>query len=123
MPPDMASSYTREFCSFLEYRLGDAFALSRNEAVRGFWCDGVGTPYFDYQLTRKRVNDTRKIETKAWIGPSGQEEYALVIHFGKYALRRYAKGGSLNDCVPTPDMGDDWFTIDTTSQTLEIYLR
>ncbi|MBT1708865.1 hypothetical protein KK062_11560 [Fulvivirgaceae bacterium PWU5] len=82
---------------------------SNKEAIHGFWCGGVDTPYFDYKLARKHVNDTRKIETRAWIGPSGQEEYALVIHFGKYALRRYAKGSSLNDCVPSPNT-DDWLS-------------
>lgn len=122
MTEEPASSYNQKFCTFLEHRLCDTFWLSDNAAIRGFWCDGVDMPYVDHQLTRKHVNDNRKIETKAWLGQSGQEEYTLTIHFGKHALRRYAKGSSLTDCIPNPEP-DDWITIDTTTKTLAIYLR
>ena len=60
--------------------------------------------------------------TKAWIGYDGQGEYELIIKFGKYSLKRYAKGTSLKDCVP----GDDsmnWINIDVEQQTIEIQLK
>ena len=67
------------------------------------------------------MNDTRKIETRAWIGQTGNNRYYMTIHFGKYSLRRYARGTNLWDCVPSAS-SMDWIDIDVEKQTIELYL-
>jgi hypothetical protein len=116
-------SFNEDFCCHLEYHLCRTFENSDNKELKSFWCDGVSQhPYIDSQITKKSVNDTRKIETKAWIGTDGQDEYETTIRFGKYSLRRYAKGKSLIDCIPS-DETTDWLDINTINKTIEIRLR
>jgi hypothetical protein len=115
--------FNEEFCRFLEYRLGEAFENSENEKFNGFWCDGVSwLPSPLWQLTQKNVNDTRKINTTSWLGKDGQDKYDTAIHFGKYSLRRYAKGTSLIDCIPSPETMD-WIEIDMRKKFLSLYLK
>jgi hypothetical protein len=115
-------SFNEDFCLYLEYHLGNTFAQSEDRAIRGLWCDGVMMPLISSQLSKKSVNDTRRIVTKAWIGYDGQGEYELTIKFGKYSLRRYAKGTSLKDCVPGDEtMG--WINIDVEKRRIEIQLK
>jgi hypothetical protein len=116
-------SFNKKFCNHLEYHLGATFEKSKREDLNGFWCDGVSWFSLDEkQLTKKSVNDKRKIVTKAWIGKTGQTEYEMTIHFGKHSLRRYAKGTSLCDCLPSNE-SMDWINIDTKKQTIEIWLK
>lgn len=113
--------FDSQFRTHLEYHLGNTFERAGRKEIRGFWCDGIGVPS-DQQLSRKHVNDTRQIKTTAYIGYNGQGLYEMTIHLGKYALRRYAKGTSLLDCLPgTESM--DWITMDTAKQTIEIQLK
>ena len=88
-------SFDKEFCAYLEYHLTRTFANAEDEFIQKIWCDGILMPFFDSQTLKKNVNDAKKIITKAWIGPNGQEEYQLIIKLGRYSLRRYAKGSSL----------------------------
>jgi hypothetical protein len=115
-------SFNADFCLFLEFHLCETFANSDDEVIRYFWCDGIAMPILESQITKKSVNDTRKIISMAWLGKSGQIEYELIIHFGKYSLRRYAKGNSLIDCVPSAD-SMDWIQIDIENRKLEIFLN
>ncbi|MFN0200438.1 MAG: hypothetical protein ACKVTZ_02905, partial [Bacteroidia bacterium] len=86
-------------------------------------CDGISCDVFpDSQLTKKQVNDSRKIITKAWIGTDGQTEYEMVIHFGKYSLRRYAKGTEMIDCIFDSDESD-WMWIDIAKKRVEVKLK
>ena len=71
----------KEFCTRLESRLCKEFAESNNTELKNFWCDGVSWFPTDNQLTKKYVNDNRRIITKAWIGKDGQDEYLATIHF------------------------------------------
>ena len=82
-----------EFCNFLEYQLTSAFENSDDEAVKGFWCDGISMPTIESELTKKYVNDKRKIITKAWLGFDGQDEYEMTIHLGQHTAHNkgYAK--------------------------------
>jgi len=57
-------SFNEDFCLDLEYYLCRTFKNSNRDELRGFWCDGIAW----LPVSKKRVNDTRKIETKAWIG-------------------------------------------------------
>lgn len=112
-----------DFCMHLEYRLGETFELSNLPELRGFWCDGVSCiPTPDSQLNRKYVNDKRNIITKAWIGKNGQDEYLMTIKFGKYSLRRYAKGSDMIDCIPNTE-SMEWIDIDIHNKTITVELR
>lgn len=116
-------SFNEDFCVYLEYHLCEAFAKSGSKDLKDYWCDGVSwVPSPTSQLGKKQVNDTRKIVTKAYIGPDGQDVYEMMIRFGNYALRRYAKGSSLIDCIPSSD-SMDWITIHPDQRTIEIRLR
>jgi hypothetical protein len=46
----------------------------------------------------------------------------MTIRFGKYSLRRYAKGKSLIDCIPSEETMD-WIDIDIDKKTIELRLR
>ena len=116
-------SFNEDFCTHLEYHLGKTFELSERDGLKGFWCDGIShSPIPDSQLTKKSVNDTRRIVTKAWIGKNGQDEFEMTIEFGKYSLRRYAKGTDLKDCIPSENM-HDWYEINTEEKTIKINLK
>jgi hypothetical protein len=116
-------SFNEDFGVHLEYHLCRMFENSVKEKLRGFWCDGIlWPPFIDSQITKKSVNDTRKIETRAWIGKTGQDEYNMTIRFGKYSLRRYAKGTNLIDCIPSEETMD-WIDIDTENKIIEIRLN
>ncbi len=116
-------SFNKEFCDHLEYHLCRTFANSPTPVLKGFWCDGVSAiPSADNQITKKSVNDTRRINTTAWLGKSGQEEYEMIIQFGQYSLRRYAKGANMIDCIPDEDTMD-WINIDPDNKTIEIHLK
>jgi hypothetical protein len=113
----------KDFCLHLEYHLCATFKNSHQEVIGGLWCDGVSwLTYNDPQLTKKHVNDTRKIETWAYIGKDGQDIYQMTIRFGKYSLGRYAKEKSLIDCSPSEE-SMDWIDIDINKKTIELRLR
>lgn len=111
-------SFNQEFCDFLEFHLCDTFRNSEKKEIRWFWCDGVDYHHFD----KKYVNDNRKIRTIAWIGQGGQDIYEMTIIFGKYSLRRYAKGTNMIDCVPDSD-SMDWITLNVEEKKIEIRLK
>jgi len=116
-------SFNENFCTHLEYHLGQTFENSDRQDLNGFWCDGISwDPIPDNQLTKKSVNDTRQIVTKAWIGKDGQDEYEMTIRFGQYALRLYAKGTEMMDCIPSSD-SMDWIDIEPENKRIEIRLK
>ena len=118
----MKESFNDDFCLRLEYHLCETLWKSTRGDIRGFWCDGVGFWDSDPQITKKRVNGTRRIETVAYLGKSGQEPYKMTIRLGRYALRRYARGNSMVDCIPSNETMD-WIDVDTVKRTIEIRLR
>jgi hypothetical protein len=115
-------SFNEEFCSYLEYHLTKTFAHADDKFIQKLWCDGILMPIIESQTSKKSVNDTRKIVTKAWIGSDGQREYEMRVKLGKYSLRRYARGTSLEDCVPSENTMD-WITIDLGKRIIEIQLK
>lgn len=120
---NIKTPFNKEFCTRLEYRICHELEKSTDPELKGFWCDGVlWKPLVENQLSQKHVNDKRKIVTKAWIGKTGQTEYKATIHFGKYSLRRYAKGNDLTECIPS-DESTEWIEIDTEYKTLDIKLK
>ena len=120
---NLSVSFTYEFCVRLEYAIGVFFENNKKENTRGFWCDGVlHSPLNEKQLEKKWVNDKRKIETVAWIGKGGEVKYEMTIHFGKYSLRRYAKGADMTDCIPDEN-NKEWVDIDVENKLIEIWLK
>lgn len=115
--------FNEKFCTKLEYRICHELEKSNDSELKGFWCDGISWFTSQNQLTKKHVNDKRKIETKAWIGKTGQTEYNAIIHFGQKALSKYANGLDLTECIPELDYQVDWIEIDIENKTLEIRLN
>ena len=115
------SSFNKDFCLSLEYHLSRTFSNSGDVKLRWFWCDGIQQPSDQLELAWKNVNHSRKIETKAWLGATGQDVYSLTIKFGPRSLAKYAEGESLADCLPD-EHSFDWVTIDVDLMTIELQL-
>lgn len=95
---------------------------STDPELKGFWCDGVSWFPTKSQLTKKHINDKRKIVTKAWIGKTGQTEFKATINFGQKALSKYAKGLGLTGTIPELELDLEWIEIDIENKTIEINL-
>jgi len=115
--------FNEEFCTQLEYRICHELKKSTDKELKGFWCDGVSWLPTEKQLTKKYVNDKRKIETKAWIGKTGQTEFKATVHFGQKALSNYSKGLDLTESMPELESNSEWIEIDLENKTIEIKLN
>jgi hypothetical protein len=123
MTENTVGTFDREFCIFLEFHLTEAFFNSRRSRFDpDLWCDGILMPNVDSMVTKKSVNDSRKIVTGAYTGEGGQTLYAMTIKFGRKSLSRYARDLRLEECVPSAD-SLDWVTIDTEMRTIELRLK
>ena len=60
---------------------------------------------------------TKKIETMAWMGFTGQDRYEMTIKLGLDSIKNYKKGLSLIDCLPS-DESLDWVTLDIEKKQL-----
>ncbi len=114
--------FNESFCTKLEYRICHELEKSNDSELKGFWCDRISWFPNENQLSKKHVNDNRKIETKAWIGKTGQTEYNALIHFGQKALSKYAKGMDLTECIPDLEDQAKWIEIDIENKTIQIEL-
>jgi len=111
----------REFCDFLEYKLGQVFANSKNEQINHFWCDGVLLPTIDKYYSKKFVNDNREIPMmKVFAGLTGQDEYELTLKLGSQALSKYAREMDITGCLDEKD--ENWFEIDIERKKIVIQL-
>jgi len=119
---NIETPFNEKFCSRLENQICHEFEKSTDPELKGFWCDGVSWFPTEKQLTKKYVNDNRKIETKAWIGKTGQTEYKATIHFGQKALSKYAKGMDLTECIPDLESQAEWIEIDIKNNIIAINL-
>ncbi len=116
-------SFNKKFCTELEYRICYELEKSNDPKLKGFWCDGISSSPNENQLTKKHVNDKRKIETKAWIGKTGQTEYDAIINFGQKALSKYSKGMDLAECIPELQSQTEWIEIDIENKIIKIELN
>ena len=110
-----------KFCTILEYWLTKSLPNSSNEPVRSFWCDGILPPSFTPGELKKLVDDHHQLTLHAFLGPTGQEKYELTLAFGPNALRRFASGFDLIECLPAGN-GNDWFEIDPERKLISITL-
>ncbi|WP_439695479.1 hypothetical protein ACFGVS_21035 [Mucilaginibacter sp. AW1-7] len=115
-------SFNDDFCSSLEYHLSRAFNNSCDSKLRWFWCDGVEQPSNEGELTWELINQSRKIETKAWIGATGQDVYNMTIKLDLESLSRCAEGQSLKGCLPD-EHSFEWVTIDVDLMTILLQLK
>ena len=120
---NMETPFNEEFCTRLEYRICQELEKSTDPELKGFWCDGVSWFPTENHLTKKNMKDKRKIETKAWIGKTGQTEYKATIYFGKRALSKYAKGMDLTESIPELESQSEWIELDIENKTIEIKLN
>ena len=111
----------QDFCTLLEYKIGEAFENSAREPIRRFWCDGVLLPTFEADYSKKTVNDKRQVGMTAYIGFTGQDLYELTLKFGKKALSRYARGLDISECLPSPE-SDEWWDVDIDRRTMWIQM-
>jgi myosin-crossreactive antigen len=115
-------SFNEDFCVQLAYHLTRTFGNSEDKKLKGFWCDGVMMPFIESQLTKKSVNDTKKIVTKAWLGYNGQGEFEMTINFGETSRECYAKGSDLTDSLPSEE-SMDWIILNIERKTIELQLK
>jgi hypothetical protein len=111
----------QDFCIFLEYEITKVLKASTNEQLKGFWCDGVMLPNNESEYSEKFVNDNRHIVMAAFIGKTGQDKYELTLRFGKKALRNYARGLDIAECVPSAE-NPDCLDIDALNKKAVIQL-
>lgn len=114
----LQGSFNNDFCHRLETAINNALANSDDSNLQGLWCDGVEPQHF----SKKYINDNRSLTTRMWMGKDGQTEYSLTIHLGNYSLRRYAKGSSMEDCIPDTPI-KQWLTIDEDAEQIDLHLR
>ncbi len=111
-----------DFCTFLEYKISNAFRSSDNEQLKILWCDGVLLPDNSNEYSKKYVNDKRQIIMTAFIGKDGQDRYTLILQFGKNALSKYARDLDIKECMPAIE-NLEHFYIDILNKQIIIQLK
>ena len=74
------------------------------------------------QLHIENITKTKKIETMAWMGFTGQDRYEMIIKLGPDAVKNYMEGSSLIDCLPSEE-SLDWVILDIEKKTIELQLN
>jgi hypothetical protein len=115
-------SFNTEFCDALTIYLSNVIRKSDHELARSCWVDGIMPPLVESKLTKKSVNDSRRLEARMWLlTGDGDKLFTLVLYFGKYSLRRYAKDRTLVDCIPGLEK-DNSILVDFENETVELQL-
>lgn len=113
--------FNQTFCNELEFRLD--FEQLKDEKLKGFWCDGIShIPNDIMSLSRSRIENDRKIVTKAWIGTDGQDEYEMTIIFGEESVKNYVSHLQLTQCIPE-DNFMDWISIEPERRKILLRLK
>jgi len=118
MKINLDTPFNDDFCTHLEYHLGRTFRNSNRPDLNDFWCDGV----ICEPITNEELNKAHRVETTAWIGKNGQDNYSMTIWFGEKALLKFNKGEDLIDTIPSDEFMN-WIEIDTDKRTIEIKLK
>lgn len=111
----------QNFCEFLENKITKALVNSEDKRLKGFWCDGIVLPDSENDYSKKVVNNKRQIVMTGFLGQTGQDKYRLTLRFGQKASRKYARGLSLEECVPNRE-DNNWLDIDTVNKKIVIQL-
>lgn len=111
----------QDFLNFLEFHLTKAFSSSPDISVRSLWCDGIILPDNENDYSKKAINDKREVQVKAYIGKDGQNEYSMLMKFGRKSLSKYARDLDITDCLPNADESN-WYEIDPQINKITIQL-
>jgi hypothetical protein len=114
-------SFTVDFCNRLEYHLSQALQNSDDKETKWIWCDGIEVPDSGDQSMESFI-ETKEIVTGAWIGPTGQDKYKMVIKLGNNSLENCLTGLSLNGCFPN-DQSLDWVDLDIQNRIIILQLK
>lgn len=112
------NSFNIEFVYHLGNEIAETIGNSDQKKLKGWWCDGIDSKRY----SKKYINDNRRIETIGWFGKDGQTKFELIINFGKFSLRRFAKGTSMIDCIPK-DEEKEWLKLDLDRKIIELQLK
>lgn len=112
----------QNFCEYLEFQITKGLSLSTDERLKSFWCDGVLLPDSENEYSKKSVNDKRQIMFTAFVGQTGQDNYELILRFGRKALSRHARDLRIEECVPNSE-DNSWLDIDTDNKKIVIQLE
>ena len=116
----------KDFLIHLEFEISIALENASEKYKKPYWCDGILMPDSEDEYSQKKVNDTRKITLRAVIPKEQYEDkeywWDLIIKFGKYSLRRYAKVKRIEDCIPNTDNAD-WIELDIENKIIEVQLK
>jgi hypothetical protein len=120
-------SFNDHFCRALELYLRHALGRFDDKRIKSLSCDGILPPFMEKQLTKKSVNDSRRISGITVFFLGGEDHpnntvYELTLKLGKYSLRRYAKGSSMVDCIPSED-SNNAVVVDADIKQIELTLR
>ncbi len=110
-----------DFLYILENKICEALQHMSDEAVSGFWCDGVIDSAPDVYYSPKYINDHRQTMFTAWIGKRGEMEFSLVLHFGDKSLSRFVRGLEIISCIPGSD-AETWFRIELPHKRVQVQL-
>jgi hypothetical protein len=93
---------SQEFREVLEYRLTDALANSREQALQRYWCDGVLEPEWAEEYRPDYVAKRWRIILRAWMegsrtktAPLTHQVHPLHLVLGSESLKSYLRGGEL----------------------------
>lgn len=120
---NIETSFNIEFCTHLEYHLTESLANTKNTSLKGFWCDGISSQPIGFNFLKiNKVNELSQINTIAWIGKDGQDEYKMIINLDKKSLKNISEGIILIDCILEANT-TDWFDIDIKRKVIKIKLK
>ena len=111
----------QDFCEHLEYALTEALGVQPDEALSGFWCDGVMLPT-DYHVSARAINERKEVLLTAFVGADGQQTYQLRLCFGPEALSRYNNGQEIKSCIPTTDEAEA-YSVDPIKKMIVVQLH
>ncbi|MDC0257203.1 hypothetical protein OAK35_00520 [Crocinitomicaceae bacterium] len=126
MNPDTDDKLTNSLKSLwvvLEFRISGELYNTDDDALKGFWCDGLFAPIQTSEEAEHYVNHLRKMQLTAWLGKTGQDRYEALLHFGPKAQSLFARNLPIEDSIPDYENDGPWFEIDPVKKTIEIQLK
>jgi hypothetical protein len=121
---------TQQFREVLEYRLTDALANSREQALQRYWCDGVLDPEWAEDYQPEYVAKSRRLILRAWMvgtriktAPPTNQLHPLHLVLGSASLKSYLQGEDLLPWI-AESIDPTTVSLNTTTKlpTFSIYL-
>jgi hypothetical protein len=109
------------FCGRLEYALSRALVSSGQDDLKALWCDGILPPGEPPHSGWESANGSLILTSRAFIGPTGQDEYTVRLHLGSAAQAAYFRGERMDHLIPAAEDAT-WFHIDPDRRNAEIWI-